>query len=390
MTRPEQTSSPIYLDCNATTPVDPRVADLVLRFMTEDFGNASSRTHDFGVRAKRAVQSAREQVAKAAGARADEVYFTSGATESNNLVLLGLADWAREQKRCHIISTSIEHKAVIEPLQFLASQGFQVDFLKPTPSGWIEPDAIRRALRPDTALVSVMHVNNETGVIQPLEELADVLKDHPAYFHADGAQGFGKLEGLESSRIDFISISGHKLFAPKGIGALISRRRQSLRPPLSPLTFGGGQERGIRPGTLAVPMIAGLGLAAELAWSERAQRRSACLRFGAQLFEGLAPLRPVVNGDTERMAPHVANLSFDGVDSEAALVALKGVLAVSNGSACTSHSYAPSHVLQAMGLSQERIAGALRFSWSHATPDVPWHEVVSRLASLGSAARLTQ
>lgn len=369
----------VYLDCNATTPVEPRVIEEVIQFMSIEFGNAGSRTHEFGARAKQAVQHARSQVATVVKAQHDEVIFTSGATESNNLALLGLARYGEQTGRKHVVSTQIEHKAVLEPLDVLAKQGFEVTLIPPVSGGWIEPDTVCKALRNDTLLVSIMHVNNETGVIQPLSEIIDLLIDHPAYLHVDAAQGFGKdIEVLQNPRTDLISVSGHKIFGPKGVGALITRRRGFSRPPLKPLIFGGGQERGLRPGTLPVHLIVGLGLAAELAMQETFQRAETCRAFRKSTLEALMPFNPVINGDLERTLPHVLNLSFPGLDSEAVMVALKDQIAISNGSACTSQSYEPSHVLKAMGLQDSIIQGALRLSWSHMTEEPDWQDV-SRL-----------
>ena len=245
------------------------------------------------------------------------------------------------------------------------------------------PEAVTEALRDDTLLVSVMHVNNETGVIQPVEEVAAVLADHPAYFHVDAAQGFGKeLDALRGSRIDLISVSGHKVYGPKGIGGLVTRRRRFRRPPLSPLFYGGGQERGLRPGTLPVHLIVGLGLAAELGAKEAGARRAMCLAFREKALRGLAPLDPVIHGDQERTTAHTVNLSFPGLDGEAVIVAVKDLIAISNGSACTSQSYTSSHVLKAMGMPPEQIAGALRISWSHLTKTVDWKVITTRIASL--------
>ena len=380
---------PVYLDCSATTPVDPRVGATVTRHMVEEYGNAGSRTHEFGARAKRAVQRAREQVAISVDASPDEVFFTSGTTESNNLALLGLATFGERVRHRHVISTLIEHKAVLEPLSVLRARGFEVDLVPPTSEGWVDPESIGNLLRPDTLVVSVMHANNETGVVQPIEAVSELLVGHSAFLHVDAAQTYGKLSApLSDRRIDLISLSGHKLFAPKGIGALIARRRGYDRPPLTPLMFGGGQERGLRPGTLPVALVVGLGLAVELAREEEKARRAACLSFRTQVLEGLRSLEPRFNGDVSRTLSHVVNLSFDGIDSEAAMVALKDLVAVSNGSACTSANYEPSHVLQAMGLSEDRIKGALRLSWAHMTEAVDWDRVVARLLALrGGRAR---
>ena len=376
-------SSPVYLDCNATTPVEPAVAELVLRFLREEYGNEGSRTHGYGARAKQAVQRARDQVAGVVGAQRDEVVFTSGATESNNLAILGLAAFGEANGRRHVITTAIEHKAVLEPCEELGRRGFEVTLLPVGAGGRVDPEAVAAAVRPDTLLVSVMQVNNETGVCQPIAEIAGVLAGHPAYFHTDAAQGFGKdLEPLRDPRIDLISLSGHKLMAPKGIGALITRRRGYDRPPLRPLVFGGGQERGLRPGTLPVALIVGLGLAAEMAAKDHAARAARCRAIKQEALAALLPLGARQNGDPAQVMDHVLNLSFPGLDSEALMVALKDLVAVSNGSACTSSSYTPSHVLKAMGRTDEEANEAVRFSWCHLTPDVPWAKVAARVTGL--------
>lgn len=372
-------TGPVYLDCAATTPIDPRIADEVVHYLTVEYGNAGSRTHSYGQAAKERVQRARSQVAALVEAQPDEVIFTSGATESNNIAILGLAPEGERAGRRHIISTAIEHKAVLEPLQALASRGFDVTLLRPNEGGWIEPQQVIAALRPDTLLVSVMHVNNETGVVQPIEEIGLALAEHDAYFHVDAAQGYGKLiPALQQRRIDLLSVSGHKIYAPKGIGALVARRRRFNRPPLTPLMYGGGHERGLRSGTLPVALIAGLGAAAELAHREHGMRERFCKVFKRRLLESLAPLNPVINGDPSRAIPSIVNLSIPSrvgdtfVDSEAVMLALKEVVAISNGSACTSQTYAPSHVLTAMNLNVDRVQGALRFSWSHLGAEPDW------------------
>jgi cysteine desulfurase len=358
----------IYLDCNATTPIEPRVRDLVLHYMEVEYGNAGSRTHSFGAEANKAVQKARTQIASVVNADPSEVFFTSGATESNNLSILGLAEFGERTRRRHIVSTLIEHKAVLEPLEVLEARGFEVTLVAPTGGGWVDADEVLGAVRDDTLLVSIMQVNNETGVIQPIEKIAEGLVERNVYFHVDAAQGFGKeIEPLRNDGIDFISISGHKVYAPMGVGALVARARDFERPPLAPLMFGGGQERGIRPGTLPVPLVAGLGLAAEIAEQEHGQRASRCRAFGEVLLRDLSSLNAQVNGDLEHLVPHVLNVSISGLDSEAAMLAAKDHIAISNGSACTSQSYHPSHVLTAMGIDDERVGGALRISWCHLT-----------------------
>jgi cysteine desulfurase len=302
-----------------------------------------------------------------------DVLFTSGATESNNLALLGLASAGIRAEKRHIVSTSIEHRAVLEPLEELERRGFRLTLVPPTAGGWVDPDRIWEAVCEDTLLVTVMHVNNETGVMQPIGAIAERLADKPVYFHTDAAQGFAKeIDSLKHEGIDLISISGHKICGPKGVGALIVRRRGKERPPLAPLSFGGGHERGLRPGTLPVALIAAFGEAAEL-WSREAQERS---RRGAEyrrmLLEGLAPLKPVVNGDEKRTLPFFLNVSFPGIDSESIISAWSELVSVSSGAACTSQSYTCSHVLQAMGIRAERSASAIRFSWCDFTgmPDL--------------------
>lgn len=378
---------PVYLDFNATTPVDPRVADEVLAYMSYEFGNAGSRTHSYGQAAKDRVKRAREQVAAVVAAKPDEIIFTSGATESDNLAILGLAAHGDASGKRHVISTQIEHKAVLEPLEVLQNRGFEVELLPPTAGGWVAADKVSSAVRPDTLLVSVMGVNNETGVIQPIDEIANALRGHDSFFHVDAAQAYGKLiQLLREPRIDLLALSGHKIGGPKGIGALVSRTRRFRRPPLAPLMFGGGQERGLRPGTLPVALIAGLGTAAQLALDESSSRTRACQATKDELLSALKPLGIEINGDPARTVPSTLNFSVPGVDSEAAIVALKDVVAVSNGSACTSQSYEPSHVLTAAGLARDRIAGALRLSWGANTKYIPYMEIVSRLAALAGKA----
>lgn len=373
----------VYLDCNATTPLESEVREIMSRYFTEDFGNEGSRTHEYGARAKQAVQKARDQVAAVVSAKRDEVIFTSGATESNNLAILGLRAAGEEQGKKHIITTSIEHKAVLEPCDALERAGFAVTRVSVGATGAVEPDAIKAALRPDTLLVSVMQVNNETGIRQPLDEIAEILKDHSAYFHTDAAQGFGKdLESLCNPRIDLISISGHKIYSPKGIGALVMRRRGYERIPLQPLVYGGGQERGLRPGTLPVALIAALGTAAEIAVRDHDKRLDSCRTIREKALNALLPLNPKLSGDQSVVMDHVLNLAFPKLDSEALIVTLKDLVAISNGSACTSSSYTPSHVLKAMGMTDDEANACVRISWCHMTPDVDWEAVAERIFTL--------
>jgi cysteine desulfurase len=375
--------SPVYLDCNATTPLEPAVRETLLHYLTEEFGNEGSRTHEFGARAKQAVQKARDQVAAVVTCQRDEVIFTSGATESNNLALLGLADHGEKQGRKHLISTQIEHKAVLEPMEELQRRGFGITLVGCDCEGRVNAGEIAAALRPDTLLVSLMQANNETGVRQPVEEVAQVLSGHEAFFHVDAAQAFGKdIKTPRNTRIDLISVSGHKLYAPKGVGALIARRRGYDRVPLSPLMFGGGQERGIRPGTLPVAQIAALGHAAEIALRDHEKRRLHCAKVRKEALSALMPLSPRLNGSETWGMEHVLNLSFPGLDSEALMVGLKDLIAISNGSACTSHSYKPSHVLEAMQMTPDQINAAVRISWCHLTPEVDWEAIAERISMM--------
>ncbi|MEC9412436.1 MAG: cysteine desulfurase DndA [Pseudomonadota bacterium] len=370
-----------YLDFSATTPVIPEVAELVYTLMVKEFGNAGSRTHEYGVAAKRAVELARSQVANIAEADKNEVIFTSGATESNNIAILGLREFAEQNGKKHIITSKIEHKAVLEPVIHLEEQGFDVTYLDVTSGGQVDISQLKSALRDDTVLVSIMHVNNETGAIQPIADICQILQGHDAYFHVDAAQSFGKYPfDLESPRIDFISASGHKLYAPKGIGALIMRRRGFLKPPLKPIFFGGEQEKGLRPGTHATPLIAGFGLACELASKNKNQWLSHVKEVKHSFIDVITKLGAEING--QNTSPYIVNFSIPGVNSEAAMVKLKGIIAVSNGSACTSNSYKPSHVLTAMGYSSDRISSSIRASFGIQTTELPVLEIQSALKSL--------
>ena len=373
---------PVYLDCCATTPVDEEVLEAMTYYFRDEYGNAGSRTHQYGNAAAQAIRKAREQVAAVVGASWNEVVFTSGATESNNLALLGLASKAAKLGKRHIISTQIEHKSVLEPLEHLETLGFEVTLLPPTSDGVVEAEFVREALRPDTFLVSVMHVNNETGVIQPIDEIAAVLSAHPAIFHTDATQGFGKdLDALRDNRVDLISVSAHKIFGPKGVGALIVK--ESSRPAApQPLVYGGGQERGFRAGTLATPLIVGFGLASEIAVRDSRKRAGKCIAFRLEMMSALASLEPLMNGPPDKILPHIASLRFADIDSEAIMLGLKDLVAISNGSACTSANYAPSHVLAAMQMSPAEVEATTRWSWCHKTPRPSWPTVVSRIKSL--------
>jgi cysteine desulfurase len=346
MEQPE-TKRAIYLDYNATTPVDPEVMEVVRFYMMEEFGNAGSRTHEYGARAKKAVESAREVIATELGVRTGDVIFTSGATESNNLAILGLEAEGRRTGRMHLISSQIEHKAVLEPMAELERRGFSLTLLPPDRNGIVPAAALREALRPDTLLVSLMHVNNEIGTIQDIEGYSAVLADHPAYFHMDAAQSFAKMP-VVFDRVDLISASGHKIGAPKGVGVLGMRRRKWSAPPLKPLMFGGGQEAGLRPGTLAVPLIAGMAKAAAIWRKDRPLYRAAA----EQLFQSFVSMARAAGFGLmvpeAGIAPWIVPLSKPDEDSEALILRLRDRLAASNGAACTAASYQESHVIAAL------------------------------------------
>lgn len=357
----------VYLDCAATTPIDPHVLNVCLRYLCDDFGNASSRTHTHGAAARQAVEHARDQLAAVAGANRGDIIFTSGATESNNLAILGLAAVGLALGKTHIVSTTIEHSAVLEPLHEMERRGFRLTLIRPDTTGVVDAQAIADAVTDQTLLVSVMHVNNETGVIQPLEKTAELLADKPVYIHTDAAQSFAKAP-LTHERIDLISLSGHKLCAPKGVGALITRRRGRDRAPLSPQQFGGGHERGLRPGTAPVALIAALGEAAER-WSSNATARwRDAESFRQRLLDGLKPLNPIVNG--ANAVPFILNVGIPGHDSDDIMDAWADFVSVSSGAACSSNSYTCSHVLSSMGVDT---GNAIRFSWCHLSelPNLP-------------------
>jgi cysteine desulfurase len=373
---------PVYFDCCATTPIDPTVRSVFLKYIDDDFGNAGSRTHIYGLTAKTAIQNARQQIAESLAANPEEVIFTSGATEANNLAILGLIR-ALSSHKCHIIATAIEHKAVLEPVSSLLGPDVEVTFIEPSVDGRINPLKVKEALRPDTVLVTCMHVNNETGIIQPINEIAEVLVDHPAYFHTDSAQGAGfLLSELRNHRIDMISLSGHKIYAPKGIGCLIARRRGYRMPPIVSLQYGGGQERNIRPGTLPVALIAAFGEAINQCRSQGDARRKQCNNLRDQVLACFGNLNAQLIGDQYYCLPNVVSLRIPEIDSEALMLTIKDLIAISNGSACTSTSYSPSHVLTAMGLTERVANECVRISWCHMSKEANWDEIYTRVNKL--------
>ena len=374
----------IYLDCNATTPIEPEVVEKMKQYLITDFGNEGSHTHQFGAIAKKAVQEARDQVVDLVNASRNEIIFTSGATESNNISILGLKDYGIEQNKKHIITSAIEHKAVLEPIEELKKIGFEVDILSVNKDGRIDPIDLKSKIRKDTLLISIMAVNNETGIIQPIEEIIDIIKDHECYFHVDAAQCFGKdLDILKNKRIDLISISGHKIYGPKGIGALITRLRNYNKPPLKPLFFGGGQEAKLRPGTLPVHLIVGLGLAAKIAKRDLKKRQLKNKKIYDQIISLMKNLKAELNGNEKYLLGNCINFSIPGVDAEAFMLVTKDLISISNGSACTSSTYEPSHVIKAMTNDENILKGAVRISWCHMTEDkLPVDDILSRLKNM--------
>jgi len=351
---------PIYMDCHATTPVDPRALEAMLPFFTAEFGNAASKSHVFGWRAAEAVEAARTEVARLIGAEAREVVFTSGATESDNLALKGVARFHRARGR-HLVTCRTEHKAVLDPLKALEREGFEVTVLEVEPDGRLDPGRFAAALRPDTVLASVMHANNETGVLQPVAELAAIARTAAVLFHCDAAQSVGRIPfDVEALGVDLASLSAHKLYGPKGVGALYVRRRPRAR--LLPEHDGGGHERGLRSGTLDVPGIVGFGKAAALCRAEGEAEAARVLALRERLRRGLLAELPgvVVNGSLEHRLPGNLNVSFEGIEGEALIMSVRDV-AVSAGSACTSASLEPSHVLRAMGVPDDLSHASVRF-----------------------------
>ena len=352
--------TPIYLDYSATTPIDPRVAEKMIPYLTEHFGNPASRSHAFGWTAEKAVENARAEVAKLVNADPREIVWTSGATESNNLAIKGAANFYSGKGK-HIITVQTEHKAVIDPVRELERQGFEATFLAPEPNGLVDIEKFRAAIRPDTVLASVMLVNNEIGVIQDIETIGNICREHGIIFHVDAAQATGKVAiDLEKLPVDLMSFSAHKTYGPKGIGALYVRRKPRIR--LEAQIHGGGQERGFRSGTLATHQIVGMGEAFRLAREEMELENARIRRLRDRLLTGLEEIEEVyVNGDLKQRVPHNLNISFNFVEGESLIMAVKDI-AVSSGSACTSASLEPSYVLRALGRSDELAHSSIRFS----------------------------
>ena len=354
--------TPTYMDYSSTTPVDARVAKKMAKYLTMegDFGNAASRSHYFGWQAEKAVDEARSQVADLVGADPREIVWTSGATESNNLALKGIAHFYQKRGK-HIITLKTEHKAVLDTCRQLEREGFEVTYLDPLPNGLLDIDLFKKTIREDTILASFMHVNNEIGVIQDLQAIGDICRENKVFFHVDAAQSVGKIEiDLTALPVDLMSFSAHKIYGPKGMGALYVSRKPRVR--LEAQIHGGGHERGMRSGTLATHQIVGMGEAFAIAKAEMKEEHARTLKLRQRLYAGFSDMEEVVvNGDLDQRIAGNLNISFNYVEGESLMMAISDV-AVSSGSACTSSSLEPSYVLRALGLSDEVAHSSIRFS----------------------------
>lgn len=360
---------PVYLDYNATTPCDPRVVEAMLPYFTESFGNAASRSHPFGWQAGEAVKYAREQVAKLIGAEPEEIIFTSGATEADNLALKGVFEMFAG-KGNHIITCTTEHKAVLDTCKHLEKKGAEVTYLPVNAEGLITPEQIEAVIQPHTVLIAVMYANNETGVVMPVQEIGAVARRHNVFFFTDATQAVGKIPvDVNRDNVDVLAMSAHKMYGPKGIGALYVRRKNP-RVRLTAQIDGGGHERGLRSGTLNVPAIVGFGKAAELCFNEMQQEAERLSRLRDKLENALLSIGEVyVSGSKEHRLPQVTNLSFKNADGEALMMGFQKDIAVSSGSACTSASLEPSYVLKAMGISDDLAHRSLRFALGRFTTE---------------------
>ncbi|CAB4400782.1 cysteine desulfurase [Rhizophagus irregularis] len=373
-------SRPIYLDMQATTPTDPRVLDAMMPYLTQQYGNPHSRTHAYGWEAEKAIDMARQHVANLIGADAKDIIFTSGATESNNLGIKGVARFYKAKKK-HIITTIIEHKCVLDSCRVLSEEGFDVTYLPVQKSGLIDLNQLAETIRPDTSIVSIMTVNNEIGVIQPIEEIGKICRSKKVFFHTDAAQAVGKIPlDVNKMNIDLMSISGHKIYGPKGIGALYCRRKPRVR--VEALQSGGGQERGLRSGTVPTPIVVGLGEACRISKEEMQYDANRIDRLSKRLIDGItSKVNHVVrNGDPNATYPGCVNLSFAYVEGESLLMALKDI-ALSSGSACTSASLEPSYVLRALGADDDMAHSSIRFGIGRFTTEREVDFVVDRVVN---------
>lgn len=371
---------PIYLDYQATTPVDPLVVEAMLPYLTQNFGNPASRSHSYGWSAEEAVENARAQVANAIHADPKEIVWTSGATEASNLAIKGAAHFYSGKGK-HILTLRTEHKATLDTCRQLEREGFEVTYLDVQENGLVDLEAFRAALRPDTVLASILFVNNEIGVIQPMEEIGKILREHKIVFHVDAVQALGKVPvDVDAIQADLMSLSAHKIYGPKGVGALYVRRKPRVR--IEAQIHGGGHERGMRSGTLPTHQIVGMGAAAELAVRSMESDSRRIRQLRDRLLEGIMSRvdEVYINGDMEHRVPHNLNLSFAFVEGESLIMALKGI-AVSSGSACTSASLEPSYVLRALGKSDELAHSSIRFGIGRYTTEEEIDETIALVAA---------
>ena len=377
----------IYLDYNASAPIDSRVLDDMIEVYKGAIGNADSRTHNHGEKAREIVEHARNQVADLLGVTSGEVFFTSGSTESNNIAIRGLEEYAEKTGKKHIITSAIEHKAVLETVKAMGKKGFEVDIVNPDLSGRVDADQILSLVREDTLLVSLMHVNNETGIIQPVEVIGEELAKRKVLFHIDATQSCGKLvEEIKQMKYDMLTFSAHKLQGPQGIGVLVLRKKGYRLPPVKGIMYGGQQEHGIRPGTIPVALVAGCGRACEIAAHEYAENKKKTEELKKIVMSSFdeSGLEYHINGDKNYCISSTVNICIPGVMSEALMISTKQYCSISNGSACTSKSYSPSYVLSAMGVPENEIECSVRISWG---PDTSSEELVYNLKQLIDAAR---
>lgn len=356
----------IYLDYNSSAPIDFRVLECMNDVYKNSYGNADSRTHDFGDNARKIVENARKSIANMIGRNADEIFFTSGSTESNNIAILGLKEYAKKTGKNHIITTSIEHKAILESVEYLEKNGFNVDFLKPNEDGRVQLEDIISLITENTLLVSVMHVNNETGIIQPVKEIGDILSEKGILFHIDATQSAGKMiEEMKDLSYDMMSFCAHKMYGPQGVGVLILKKKRYKLPPVKAIMFGGQQEHGIRPGTIPVALTAGFGKACDIAIEEANQNYQKCIIIKSEILKMLeeSKLEYVINGNQDYSISNTINISLLGISSEALMLSSKKYCGISNGSACNSNEYKPSFVLKEMNIPIERIENSIRVSW---------------------------
>lgn len=378
----------IYLDNNASSPIDERVLAVMVDTYLNSYGNADSRTHNHGEQARITVEYARKQVASLLGINSSEVFFTSGSTESNNIAIQGLEEYALETNKKHIITSAVEHKSVLETVKMMKKKGFEIELVKPDLSGQVNMQEILDKVRDDTLLVSIMHVNNETGIIQPVAELGSELEKRNVLFHVDATQSCGKLvDEIRNLKYNMLSFSAHKLKGPQGVGVLVLKKKRYKLPPVKNIMYGGQQEHGIRPGTIPVALVAGCGKACEIAEIEYKENSHKLRKLKSTLEELLndSGLDYHYNGDQNYCVDSSANICFKGVMSEALMLSCKQYCSVSNGSACTSKSYSPSYVLEAMGIPIEDIESSVRISWGPETDEIEFRENLGKMMAIAKS-----